>query len=284
MAEPLCIACRQQRFAIGNLCDECARELRGDDPLTPEQLVARVARPMAAGLVDMWGRTFPLAGVTKVGRDFEGEGLLVLDASVSRTHATLSYEDGRWHLCDRGSVNGTFVEGERIRGTVELHDGQRLQFAGISMFFVERADEVPAFDAAALVGLTVRSPVTTTASRPLSHVSPSRITLHEPSGGGGGLLVMDGVQVQLTLPMFEMLSILVSRGPQDGERREDHDGHVSAIELASRLSLDAALPGVDHVRQLVRRLRHSLARAGLPDLIETRYGLGYRLRTSTEPD
>jgi len=37
------------------------------------------------------------------------------DASVSRSHALLNYETGRWILYDKGSKYGTFVNGRRIR-------------------------------------------------------------------------------------------------------------------------------------------------------------------------
>lgn len=146
---------------------------------------------------------------------------------------------------EAASANSTFVEGERIRGTVELHDGERVQFASVSMFFVERADDVPAFDPAALAGLTVRS-TTNTATRPPSHACAPRFTLHEPSGGGGGMLVIAGKHVQLTLPMFELLSLLVSRGPQSGERRVRCSGLAAfgsrtiAMRQHSALAIDIA--------------------------------------------
>jgi DNA-binding winged helix-turn-helix (wHTH) protein len=38
------------------------------------------------------------------------------------------------------------------------------------------------------------------------------------------------------------------------------------------------MPRDAHIRQLIRRVRRSFIKAGLPDLIESRYGQGYRIR------
>jgi anti-anti-sigma factor len=47
---------------------------------------------------------------------------------VSRRHASLEQREGRVHLCDLGSTNGTFVNGRRVRSAcVELHHGDQIQ-------------------------------------------------------------------------------------------------------------------------------------------------------------
>jgi hypothetical protein len=61
--------------------------------------------------------------------------LVIGDPTVSRRHACLHWEDGRWVLADLGSSNGTRVNGWRVRrATVGLGDelmlgDQRLVFA-----------------------------------------------------------------------------------------------------------------------------------------------------------
>jgi hypothetical protein len=61
--------------------------------------------------------------------------LVVMDPTVSRRHAELRRENGRWILADLGSSNGTRVNGWRVRrATVGIGDelmlgGQRLVFA-----------------------------------------------------------------------------------------------------------------------------------------------------------
>ena len=46
--------------------------------------------------------------------------------TVSRHHATLHFEDGRAAVTDHGSSNGTFVNGKRIEGRVEIENGDRV--------------------------------------------------------------------------------------------------------------------------------------------------------------
>ena len=49
---------------------------------------------------------------------------------VSRYHAVLYYKAGKWYISDRGSSNGTYVNGERIREK-ELHLGDTLYLFGL---------------------------------------------------------------------------------------------------------------------------------------------------------
>ena len=73
------------------------------------------------------------------------------------------------------------------------------------------------------------------------------------------------------MPQFELLEMLYKRA-QDGGH-----GFVTVPELVRTLSLDSTEPNEDHVRQLVRRLRRGLFKAGINGLIESKYGCGYRL-------
>jgi hypothetical protein len=51
------------------------------------------------------------------------------ERQVSRRHASISVEDGRYLLKDLGSKNGTFVNGAEIEGTHALQDGDEVQIA-----------------------------------------------------------------------------------------------------------------------------------------------------------
>jgi hypothetical protein len=87
-------------------------------------------------------RLVPLAGGAvlevhdqgTVGRHPSAE-IFVDDSSMSRTHAFLEGRAGRWTVTDRGSANGTFLDGQRV-GTAELRHGQELRF-GMRRFRVE---------------------------------------------------------------------------------------------------------------------------------------------------
>ncbi len=71
------------------------------------------------------GDTLPLSAAVTIGRSDENS-VRLSDRFVSSRHALICLRDGRRLLVDRGSTNGTFVNGERIEDEVELHDGDRI--------------------------------------------------------------------------------------------------------------------------------------------------------------
>jgi len=76
----------------------------------------------------------PPAGV-RIGRHSENDINLPVE-SVSRHHARLQYaEKHGWTLTDLGSSNGTFINGERIKGSAAIADGDRLTFGKADLRF-----------------------------------------------------------------------------------------------------------------------------------------------------
>lgn len=61
----------------------------------------------------------------EVGRDCSG--LVLTDPKVSRRHLSLRAADGAVRVTDLGSRNGTFVDGERLRGPHVLSRGEQVQ-------------------------------------------------------------------------------------------------------------------------------------------------------------
>jgi hypothetical protein len=51
---------------------------------------------------------------------------VLCDAGVSRLHATLRYVDGAWLLRYEGSTSGTWLNGRRVAGSVEVHAGDEV--------------------------------------------------------------------------------------------------------------------------------------------------------------
>ncbi|GMV34827.1 MAG: hypothetical protein DCC59_02950 [Chloroflexi bacterium] len=69
------------------------------------------------------GVTFPLEGdQLTIGRD-STNGVAINDAEISRKHARLMFQGGKYVLEDLGSTNGTFVNGQRLAGPVVLKPG-----------------------------------------------------------------------------------------------------------------------------------------------------------------
>lgn len=266
-----CLVCHQTRELTGIACAECLQELKSTLAMTPEQLRRFGRDPTSSVLVDQWGRAHPLEKRTTIGRGLDDNVVTILDSTISRRHATVELRDDRWVLIDEGSSNGCYLEGQRVQGETTLRDGQRIQLGEIRFFFVDEsaAYHVNASATAVLGSHTARGP----SSVIPEPEQPARITLElrEPTGGGGGVAIIDGTLVSVTLPQLELLQILYERAQQGG------DGFVHPNELIRRLSLDSTDPNEDHIRQLVRRLRRVLYNAGVIGLIESGYGVGYRL-------
>ena len=97
----------------------------------PAPLAAQHSMP--ALTVTVGGRSATLSGLdpATIGRE-EGNTLVVDDPRVSRVHATLRTEGGRWWLDDQGSTNGTFAGGGRVTrlaidGPLEVRLGEPAQ-------------------------------------------------------------------------------------------------------------------------------------------------------------
>ncbi len=74
------------------------------------------------------GAAFPLEGdQMTIGRDPVNE-ITINDAEVSRRHARLTFQGGKYVLEDLGSTNGTFVNGQRLAGPRVLKPGEVVSF------------------------------------------------------------------------------------------------------------------------------------------------------------
>ena len=81
------------------------------------------------------GETFKPAGErTRIGRSPDCE-IFLDDVTVSRNHAVLVLEKGKYHVEDQGSLNGTFVNRKRI-DNAPLTEGDELQIGKYRMTFI----------------------------------------------------------------------------------------------------------------------------------------------------
>jgi predicted component of type VI protein secretion system len=87
------------------------------------------------------GREHPLRHTLSIGRD-EGNDIVLADTTVSRRHAVLRFVDDRWLLEDRGSVNGTFVNGLRVPYGAQhpMRHGDRIAVGSATLVFSWPAD------------------------------------------------------------------------------------------------------------------------------------------------
>ena len=90
---------------------------------------------------DRMGEMFPIEGPrTTIGRGLKAD-VRINDEGISRTHAVVEYRDGRYVLCDAGSTNGTYANGERIEEHV-LVEGDKIQIGASSVLKFTFHDEL----------------------------------------------------------------------------------------------------------------------------------------------
>ncbi len=278
------------------LCEECRDELSSPIRIMPEQLQLHAGRPTMAALVDLWGRAHRIDPRTLIGRQVEGAGLAILEPSVSRHHAHITLDAQTWTVRDLGSANGSYVDDKLLDAPTVIRGGDRIRFGHIAFYFIDDVSQLPP------------PRVGRTATATIQPVNPSRLPaheattpigstdiddeeehtdvglpmmvfkLHEPTGGGGGLIEVDGKQVQLTTTQFELMALMIRRMASEVHQPELVRGFVRSSELIADLSWDTREPSENHVKQLVRRVRRALMKSEIGDLIESRHRFGYRLR------
>lgn len=120
------------------------------------------------------GESATVRGSATIGRD-EGSDLRVQDPEVSRRHAKVTVQDGNAWIDDLSSLNGTFVNGERVIERQSLVGGDRIQ-VGLTM--IELTLPVAARPTAISAQPTVaaRVPPTEVARRPTLPPQPSRLS------------------------------------------------------------------------------------------------------------
>jgi len=77
-------------------------------------------------------------GPTRLGRHPDSE-IMLDDITVSRRHVSIERTEEGWVVTDAGSLNGTYVNQERIDRAV-LHHGDELQIGKFRLVLFERAD------------------------------------------------------------------------------------------------------------------------------------------------
>jgi DNA-binding winged helix-turn-helix (wHTH) protein len=148
---------------VGNAVAEI-RKVLGDDPKSPAYVStvsrrgyrfcadvdAGGAQPGAPGkrALQWWlswnGATLPLAeGENVVGRH-PSSAVWINAKSVSREHACITIAPGGVTVEDRGSTNGTFVDGTRISSAHQLVDGAAITFGSEKATFRQWSDEAAA--------------------------------------------------------------------------------------------------------------------------------------------
>jgi len=82
------------------------------------------------------GREYALGHETNIGRDASTNDIVIDDGSVSRQHARIRLEDGRFMLYDLASSNRTYVNDQEIQKQ-PLLDGDTIRFGRAEFIFMD---------------------------------------------------------------------------------------------------------------------------------------------------
>lgn len=78
--------------------------------------------------------------VTTLGRHL-GNDIVFHEEFLSRYHAEVVYEEGKYVLYDKNSTSGTFVNGKKIEKCF-LNSGDLISFANINIMFVNNNSKI----------------------------------------------------------------------------------------------------------------------------------------------
>jgi hypothetical protein len=148
-----CPECGHHNREAARFCGRCGASLLEPDAGEPTQAFAAYVEEEAAAestadaaegamLViriggGRAGEQFPIsADRMAIGRAPSADVFLD-DITVSREHAVLERRDDGLHLSDAGSLNGTYVNRQRIE-SVRLADGDELQIGKYRLTYIER--------------------------------------------------------------------------------------------------------------------------------------------------
>ena len=156
MADVFCNKCGHKNPPNSNFCSSCGAplDIRGEDhtiTLAPvEEVVADQSEEISVGIDEipegvgvLLVKRGPGAGsrflldtdVVSAGRHPESD-IFLDDVTVSRRHAEVARAGDGYLVRDVGSLNGTYVNRERIEGDVALANGDELQIGRFKLVFL----------------------------------------------------------------------------------------------------------------------------------------------------
>ena len=273
-----CLSCGAPA-EVGALCRSCALEVAPCDGLIPDHVRSNVdTTEAAAWVVDGFGSAHAIASKTSIGRNHEGE-LVLLASSVSREHAELRKNDAGWHIRDLGSRNGTLVDGMRASGRQPLANRALLKIGDVALWFLAEVMHEP---------LTPPSMATASAGGGLVRyqLAPGTIELclvgTADTAAGGALLSRSNGGESWTerglAPLeFQLLRALCARATEEATSPSAVRGCVQTRQLARDLPFQSKYANEENVRQVVRRLRGVLGELGVDGMLAVAPGRGYYL-------
>lgn len=135
-----CFRCQSPNPSDRLFCTACGYEL-ADRKAVMDRIMGPNGRPILARFLmqngQLAGRSFRFhQDMTTIGR-INGNDLIISGKTVSRRHARLWCDSGRWFLADMQSANGTFVNHMRLQPNqpISLNDGDVINFGDEIVLF-----------------------------------------------------------------------------------------------------------------------------------------------------
>jgi len=156
VADIYCPTCGHRNAGNANFCSSCGNQLAApveEHTITLAPIDPDADDELAVGVDDLpegaatlvvtrgpgSGSRFLLdADVVQVGRHPESD-IFLDDVTVSRRHAELARGDGGWRVRDVGSLNGTYVNRQRIEDEAVLANGDEVQIGRFKLVFLTAA-------------------------------------------------------------------------------------------------------------------------------------------------
>ncbi len=175
-----------------------------------------------------------------IGRAVECD-IVIASKSVSREHTRIRKDGRRWFVDDLGSTNGTYLNGERIIGSLTMLDGDSLKVGDITFIF--------------------HDPDTTTRESPIPDLEVDTT---------GGVVRVNRRAVSLSPKEYLLIAYLYERRGQVCSK--DDIGHAVWPEYEAGDIFDY------QIENLVRRLRTRVEMdPANPQILLTVRGQGYKL-------
>jgi pSer/pThr/pTyr-binding forkhead associated (FHA) protein len=182
--------------------------------------------------------------ITRLGRAVESE-IVIVSKRASREHAHIRRDGRRVFLDDLGSTNGTYLNGERVLGSMQLRDGDEISIGEVVFTF--------------------HDPDSTTSETPFPELEVNV---------EAGIVRLNRHAIQLSPKEFSLLVYL-----------DENRGKVCSKDEIGRTVWSEYQEGIyDYqIENLIRRLRTKIeSDANAPILLITVRGLGYKLLGKTD--
>jgi EmrB/QacA subfamily drug resistance transporter len=195
------------------------------------------------------GKMFALRDGAVLGREAPADVVLAdTSQEISRRHARISVHEGQAMIEDLGSTNGTYLNGELLKGKSVLRAGDRIQLGSSALEYtpapvadpqVTRARPVPGADFEATRARPIPADLEATGARPIPppppdglQVTSQRAVAGAPAPAEGTLRIVSGTGAGREAPVLG--SATIGRAPECD--LQVLDGEVSRVHAKVTIS------------------------------------------------